>query len=235
MGYNNYSSVKRTGEYSFLKNLGQTNPRLCIDIGANKGNYSKLLLEKTGSSVIAFEPLPKAYAELLELEGRYGKRFRSYNYGVGEKCEELTLYFGSEDSELASFSTEINEIAYVSDSNINSIKVKVISLDSFFENNALEIDSIDLIKIDTEGYELEVLRGAKNTIGRLKPKFIQIENNWHQLFRNNSIFGFSSILPGYAIYRLLPYGGMTPVDSRSPLSNIFLFSNYIFVRNDLNL
>ena len=52
--------------------------------------------------------------------------------------------------------------------------------------------NVDLIKIDTEGYEMNVLKGSRNFIS--KPKFIQIEFNWHQLFTNNSLIDFSKEL-----------------------------------------
>ena len=50
------------------------------------------------------------------------------------------------------------------------------------------VTKIDLIKIDTEGFELEVLKGAEKTIKKLKPTYIQIEYNWHHLFKNINLY-----------------------------------------------
>ena len=88
---------------------------------------------------------------------------------------------------------------------------------------------VDLIKIDTEGFESEVLRGGGETIRRCRPKFVQLEFNWHQLFRNTSLNSFSELLPGYSVFQLLPDAWIErdPID---PLSNIFHFSNFVFVR-----
>ena len=53
---------------------------------------------------------------------------------------------------------------------------------------------IDFIKIDTEGYEFEVLDGAKNLLKEQQPKFIQIEFNWHQLLKGQTLYKLSSMI-----------------------------------------
>ena len=62
----------------------------------------------------------------------------------------------------------------------------------------------------------------------LKPKFIKMEFNWHQLFRNASLNYFSELLPNYDVYQLVPNGWIRR-DSKDPFSNIYLFSNFVFV------
>jgi FkbM family methyltransferase len=234
-GYNNYRSFKSSGEEAFLKLLATFHPRLCIDIGANKGAYSVALLGLTDSKVIAFEPLPKVFESLRELQAKFRDRLLAVNKGVGDRNTELDLHFDDEYSEWASFSTEINEIDYIGEKNKNSIKVEVVTLDRFFETlKDADVSQIDLLKIDTEGYEYEVLVGAEATLRDKKPKFVQIEYNWHQLFRNQSLFKLASLLPGYVPYQLLPYGsGLSKVDVRKPENNIYYYSNFVFVRKDI--
>ncbi len=236
-GYNNHRGPKSTGEAIFIELLSKSNPSLCIDIGANIGDYSKLLLTKTNAKVIAFEPLPKAFETLSKLNQSFPGRFEAINLGVGSKKETLELHYGSEDSALASFSSEVKQIDYVGATNINVIKVPVITLDSYYEKNIEgKFDSLDLLKIDTEGFEYEVLLGAKKTISELKPKFIQIEYNWHQLFRNQSLKTLSELMLGYSAYQLLPYGsGLIKRDIKRPESNIYHYSNFVFIRNDITL
>jgi FkbM family methyltransferase len=218
-----------SGEGKFLELLSHHRPQLCVDVGANKGNYSKALLEVTGSKVIAFEPLPGAFAALREIGRNFPDRFTAINKGVADRNSVLDLHFSEEDSEWASFSTEINEIPYIAGSNKNSVRVEVLTLDDFFENHPAQID---LLKIDTEGYEYEVLVGARETIRSNGPKFIQIEFNWHQLFRGRSLYALASLLPDYVAYQLLPTG-LQRVDVRQPENNIYHYSNFVFVRNDI--
>ena len=232
-GYVNFGDSKATGEAIFIDLLAKTNPKLCIDIGANKGHYSETLLLKTGGYIVAFEPLPKAFESLSRLKAKYPNRFEAVNVGVGQKEGVLDLFYGEEDSEHASFSEEVKKVDYVGVQNKNIMMVPVTTLDTYFENNLVsEFDSIDLIKIDTEGFEYEVLMGAKNTISLFKPKLIQIEYNWHQLFRNHSLQKIAELLPDYSAYQMLPHGsGLIKRDLSRPESNIYHYSNFVFIRD----
>ncbi len=237
-GYDNFGDLTATGEHTFIKLLARFKPSLCIDVGANKGHYSHTLLESTTTKVIAFEPLPEAFKSLKMLAAEFPGRLVAVDKGVGSENAELDLYYGEADSELASFSTEINEIAHVGEANKNRVKVPVVTLDTYFEHEsrALGAHEIDLLKIDTEGYEYEVLTGATDTIRKLRPKFIQIEYNWHQLFKMRSLYSFARLLDGYVPYQLLPYGsGLIKVDVRKPESNIYRYANFVFVREDIKI
>jgi FkbM family methyltransferase len=230
-GYNNCCDSKTSGEEIFFQILSRYNPKLCIDIGANKGDYSEKILSMTNSDVIAFEPLPKAYSTLVKLSEKFPNRLTTINEGVGSERAELDLHFGDDNSELASFSKEVKKIDFIASLNVNSIKTKVDTLDNFFIYSQFRDREIDLLKIDTEGFEYEVLFGAINTIKKCKPKFIQIEFNWHQLFRLHSLYSLAEFLPNYAAYQMLPYGkGLVLRDLKSPESNIYRYSNFVFIR-----
>jgi len=232
-GYNNCCDPESTGEAIFIRMLAQNNPKLCIDVGANKGAYSKVLLETTKADVFAFEPLPKAFEQLKALEVIYPERFVCMNVGVGDKSATLDLFYGTEDSELASFSKDVNQIEYVGSHNVNKMSVPVITLDSFLEELGKKHNSIDLLKIDTEGFEYEVLVGAQKTISTLKPRFIQIEYNWHQLFRTQSLRSLANLIPDYDAYQMLPFGsGLVARDLNRPESNIYHYSNFVFIRKN---
>jgi len=230
--------VISASEARFIKAISKHLTGLCIDIGANKGQYSAALLEATAARIIAFEPLPGAYQELVTLSGKYPGRLLAINNGVGDKNVELELYYGAEDSKLASFSSEVNAIPFVGASNIRSILVPVVTLDEYFlaDKRLIPSSGIDLIKIDTEGYEYNVLLGAQTLIATVRPRFIQIEYNVHQLIRNHSLYSMSLLLGEYSVYQLLPHGrGLFKVDPKDPESNICHYSNFVFVRNDLTM
>ena len=235
-GYKNYGKPSSTGEKNFIK-LIRKRLNFCIDIGANIGKYSELLIHETNSQIIAFEPLPKAFDELQVMEKKFSSRFKAYNFAIGDKNCNLDLNFGSETSELASFSKNLDKLSFVNHKNNKKIEVKVITLDTFFEkfNITYAEKGIDLLKIDTEGFELEVLRGASNTLINKIPKFIQIEYNWHQLFKSQTIYNFSEILSNYEVFQILPFGNnLVKVDPSRPESNIFHLSNFVFIRKDIS-
>jgi len=137
------------------------------------------------------------------------------------------INFNPQATSHASFSKEVEEIDYLS--NQIEITVSVVTLDSYFEENMIK--EVDLIKIDVEGFESEGFAGSKEIFSTIKPKFIQLEFNWHQLFRNTSLVFFSKQLAGYDTYQLIPQGWIKR-EPKDPLSNIFMYSNFVFVRSD---
>ncbi|SHF98590.1 FkbM family methyltransferase [Vibrio gazogenes] len=225
-GYNNFRNNSESGESFFIeKILSPTNPRLCIDIGANVGDYTVELLSKTNASIVSFEPLPTAFQKLTEATKNAQERVTLENKGVGKAADVLTIHYNPNALAHASFSEEVKKVSYVS--NDEQVDVPVVTLDAYCEEN--NITEIDFVKIDTEGFESEVFEGAKHTFAVIKPKFIQIEFNWHQLFRNISLNFFAEKLPDYDVYQLIPNGWIKR-DAKDPLTNIYHFSNFIFVR-----
>ena len=224
-GYNNYRNNQESGESYFIKEiLAKTNPKLCIDVGANIGEYTKEILENTDSRVIAFEPVPTTFEKLRKETESYNDRITYENMGVGAINEELIIHFNSDALAHASFSEEVKQINYVS--NEEKVSVPVVTLDAYFKDK--NITEVDFIKIDTEGFESEVFKGAARIFAELKPKYIQIEFNWHQLFRNTSLHYFSQLLQNYDMYQLIPNGWVLR-DPKDPLVNIYSYSNFIFV------
>lgn len=234
-GYNNYGSSSATGEDIFINFLSTVKPKFCIDVGANLGRYSENLLSNTSADVLAFEPLPYAFNCLKNLSAQYPTRFTAVNMGIGDKEEMLDLHYVTEDSEWASFDKAIKNIDYIRGKHLKSVKIPVTTLDSYYQKNIKgKYGELDLLKIDVEGFEYEVLLGSQEILRELKPKFIQIEYNWHQLFKNQSLRKISTLLPGYTAFQLLPYGsGLVRRDLDRPESNIFHYSNFIFVHSEI--
>ena len=225
-GYNNYRNNNESGESFFIENiLSPTSPKLCIDIGANVGNYTVELLDKTSAKVVSFEPLPNAFEALRDKTQKYFDRVVVENKGVGSRDELLTIHYNPNELTHASFSEDVKKVSYVT--NELEATVPVVTLDSYCLEN--QIFEIDFVKIDTEGFESEVFEGAKQVFHDIKPKFIQIEFNWHQMFRNTSLNFFAEQLPDYDVYQLVPNGWIKR-DPKHPLTNIYEFSNFVFVR-----
>lgn len=230
MGFSNYGNHYQTGEKKFIELIkGELN--FCLDIGANIGSYSKLLIHNTSSKVFSFEPLEDAFRELEKLANNqiYKDRLKVYNFAFGESNKKEKLYYSNTKSQLASFLEDANKLSFVNKKNNFSKIVQIKKLDDF-----TDVINVDLIKIDTEGYEMNVLKGSRNFISKKKPKFIQIEFNWHQLFTNNSLIDFSRELKNYEAFRIIPYGyPLIKVNPERPENNIYHLSNYVFIRRDI--
>jgi len=231
-GFKNYGDFKRTGEKKFIR-LIKDEINFSLDIGANVGNYTKLILQETSSKVISFEPLPDAYRELEVLKKEFGERLETFNIAISNENKRQELYFGNEKSEKASLMKNLEKLSFVGETNINKISVEVKKLDDL--KDILKNEIIDFIKIDTEGYEFEVLDGAKNLLKEHQPKFIQIEFNWHQLLKGQTLYKLSSMIDFSDIFRILPNGnGLIQIDPSRPENNIYHLSNYIFIRKDIS-
>ena len=230
-GYNNYKNTVDTGEeYLLSKIIEPLKPSLCLDIGAHTGSFSNMLLNICSTTdVIAFEPFTPSYQKLKLLKKTYGERFLPVNRAIGEVSETRFLYYNPESTSHASFLPEANKIIYINNS--LSSETELTSLDEFLFDNE-KITNIDFIKIDTEGFEFDVLQGAKNSIAKFKPTVIQVEFNWHHLLRGHTLLKISQSLEGYKPFQLLK-GGLVERNPYHPDSNIFHFSNFAFIRENL--
>ncbi len=235
-GYKFFGNFQQTGEKKFIQSITK-DLMVCLDVGANVGKYTQLLLSETNSEIISFEPLKEAFKELQKIENEYPNRLKVFNYAIGEENTNLELNFSDEKSEKATFSNDIDKLSFFDHEKNKKVMTDVVTLDSFFLENSSLIDKkdIDLIKIDTEGFELEVIKGAKNTIENKRPKYIQLEFNWHQLFKNHSMYEFSKNLSNYELFQILPFGKkLIKVDPIRPETNIYHLSNFVFIRKDIS-
>jgi len=144
------------------------NKKNIFDVGANIG-YTSLLMGKANhskSNVYAFEPDPNTYQNLLHnLKLNKISSIYPYNLGIGKKESREKLVV-SQNGNLGE-----NSINNNAKENFNWITLT--SIDLFCVKN--NVDKIDLIKIDVEGYEYNVLKGAEKTINKDKPVlFVEI-------------------------------------------------------------
>jgi len=132
---------------------------LCFDVGANIGNRISPLLE-IGAKIVAIEPQESCYKYL---KYKFGKDIEIVTKGLGES-ECVKKFHISNASTISSFSEEwINSVkeGRFKDYNWNKvIKIEMTTLDSLVEKYGLP----KFIKIDVEGYELDVLKGLTKPI-----------------------------------------------------------------------
>jgi FkbM family methyltransferase len=129
-----------------------------LDIGACTGSYAMLDLLKPGIKIHSFEP-SRVYHELVKNISLNGSKTVCYNYAVSDK--EGTFDFNEilEDLPIALSMLGGNPASH---KNYKTFEIKTVTIDSLNLNP-------DIIKIDTEGHELMVLKGGENTIKMLHP------------------------------------------------------------------
>ena len=227
-GYQDWSG---SGERWFCaKVLPQVNPHVVLDVGAHRGDYALEVLKNTQAEVHCFEPQPQLCRQMQHNLAEFGDRVRLIPKGVAARSGKLNLYCNPESPELASFSAEVNAIPYVDNS--STIEVEITTLDQYVLEAGLT--RVDFIKIDTEGYELEVLQGAERLLREFKPAMIQLEFNLHHLLCGTSLYAIASLLPDYDMHQLLP-GGWARRDPMDPFANVYRQANFVFLRRGTSI
>lgn len=228
LGILNYKTLAVSGERAFLKSYLLNKKGVVIDVGANHGDYTKEAIHVNGRmKFYAFEPHPKTFFKLAENLATYPNA-SLINKGLSSSSGVLTLfdYPGEDGSSHASlFEGVITQIH--GSSAVVAHEVDVTTLDEFVESE--QIEEIILLKIDTEGNELEVLRGSVNTLSAGKVKAIHFEFNEMNVVSRSFFQDFWKILGNYDFYRLLP-NEMIEIKNYTPVScEIFSYQNIIAI------
>ena len=126
-----------------------------IDIGSNIGNHA-IEFAKYFKKVICYEPNPRAY-DLLATNTKHLKNVEVFNWGIGSKEEYLQLQENINNIGGSSAKYQIDE------KNIVNIEIK--PLDNDFDS----LKKVMLLKIDVEGMEIDVLKGAEKIITKFYP------------------------------------------------------------------
>ena len=218
-----------------LKLLGPMNSyHLFIDVGANIGKVSKLVLENTNNlNVVCYEPHKEIYQKLSE-NLKNEKRCKIFQYAVGSRIEDKVLFDWKEyGTGFASFYKDsIKQVLLPTYGKISldyEDSVKVITLDSINYEKKIEF-----IKIDVEGNELEVLKGARDSIKNHEPKYILLEFNEANVHSRVFMKDLINLLDGYSLYRIMPGGKILELNNpyNAITHEIFGTQNIIFINDN---
>jgi FkbM family methyltransferase len=159
-------------EIAFLTRLHR--PGTIIDVGAHDGDLTIPLARLPGCEVIAFEPLPQAFARLEAriraahhgaIPGHVSLRREALGDAAGAITLEVPVVGGVAQEQWASVAKDYAAIQRA-DPRVDAIErhvVPMIRLDS------LGLQRVTAMKVDAEGAEAEVLKGAADTLQRCRP------------------------------------------------------------------
>ena len=135
----------------------------CVDIGAHKGEILDLFLKYAPlGKHYAFEPIPVLYENLVK---KYSHVAAIYPYALSDRGGESSFQFVRN---APAYSGILKRKYDIKKPDILEIKVQLKTLDSLISGKT----KVGLIKIDVEGGEFPVLKGAKNLLFRDKPYII---------------------------------------------------------------
>jgi len=212
---------EKNGELLFLKTLAGK-VKVFIDVGANKGEWTEdiLALNPQAEKGILLEPNPGC---MMILKNKFGS---SQGIEILEMaCSDQSggsIFFaepdGGETSSLSSSGTN----------NATKIEVRVTTIDELVNERTLH--HIDYLKIDVEGFDLHVIKGASETLRKGIIDVIQFEYN--KTWRNNgsTLYNAFSILESYGYKTFcLTKKGLINLDINK-YGEFYAYSNFISMK-----
>ena len=164
---NGQAIVRETEKIRIFLELSQKiKDPVLFDIGACFGTYSFITLLNPDLRVQAFEPYPKMVEYMKDIIQLNDIPNITVNeFGLSDKERKCDMQFGS-SFHRSELNLNVGTTNIRTDANGNYL---------FKTLDSLNIQKMDLVKIDVEGHEMEVLKGAAETLKRCKPLYIQIE------------------------------------------------------------
>lgn len=199
------------------------------DVGANLGEWTDLVLaiaagQKLPAKILMFEPTPTAFESLSE----------KYASNAAVEVEQVAL---SSKAGTAAFEVVGS---YAGTNSLNVTGAAAGSTISVVLKSGVEVHAaagggeVHLIKIDTEGHDLEVLRGLEALLETQSVAIVQFEYNWRWLVNGSSLRAAMLLAErhGYRLGRVAP-NGLEIYDDWNGELDRFFETNYALVRPDI--
>jgi FkbM family methyltransferase len=174
-------------EYKFLQLFKPAEAVTLIDVGASGGSFTAAIDKQFGiRRALLVEPIPERCAQLRD-------RFDSTRVTVFEGAlsdqdgfVEMEVLNWDYSSSILPVRRDIRNVSQTLDLTIRSkIKTKVATLDAVVQEQGWH-GNIDLLKLDTQGSELMILRGGKQTLSATK--FLLTEVSFKPLYEDSALF-----------------------------------------------
>src|SRR6266850_559546 len=166
-GYDAFLDIDR------LSQAWQYSIDVFFDVGANDGGTIRLAKRRfRNCRIIAFEPHPRTFLKLTQNTAKIQK-VELMNIALGSEIANKTMY--EYDLSVLNSLVPNAQFAVRFGSEAHQIEVRCTTVDTFCSERGIK--QIDVLKIDTEGFDLEVLKGASSMLALQAIKFIYFEFN----------------------------------------------------------
>ena len=199
---------------------GRESVRYVLDVGANVGQSAARFRQAFPNAALAcFEPVPASF-----------EQGRQSTHG-DELVEWHQAAVGNEEGTVTIFSAGTSELASRRERNdgtcVEATEVPIIRLDDFCARNA--IDQVDLLKTDTEGFDLDVLRGAEALLSAGQVGAVACEVGFCEADQGHSNFSRIANYLEPLGYRLFHFYGMSEKGYFDQFGTIY--ADALFARN----
>jgi FkbM family methyltransferase len=234
LGIGNGAGVQKSGEYGAIKSISKYwkgGKYIVFDVGANIGQFRNMAsnvlkgrFTEDEFTIYSFEPSKSTYKLLKSNFNNLSAPYLN-NCGLGNTLKKSILYYDKIGSGLASQSKR--DLSFINIEMGIQEEIEIITLDSFCEE--FKIAKIDLLKIDVEGYEMEVLQGASNMISSGLIMSIMFEFGGSNIDTRTFFKDFYNYFEdkGYQIHRITPAGYLFPLWSYKEMYEQFRTTNFL--------
>jgi FkbM family methyltransferase len=233
--WNNVKEISLDPELLLLQHLLKDKSKVFFDIGANKGEFTfmaeKLVYKK---NIYAFEPNPALFVILKAIFPGIHVHQLAISDQSGKAAFKVPLISNKSDDTLGTLRADHRE---KNETSAETFTVKTSTLDDFAEEHAFQ--RIDLLKIDVEGHETSVMKGAEKTINQFRPDLIvEIEERHHRdqnlgiLLKPYFDMGYSACYFRFSELQLIEITNpMEVVQNLSQHGTRDYVNNFIFIHN----
>ncbi len=224
MGIGSGSRVGISGEIASITRC-KDNP-IIFDVGANVGQFAELVRGKLKDfRLYCFEPGIEAYKALER--NLNDERIKVFNFALGSEDGYKILHYDEAGSGMASLTKRRLEHFGIELDKSEPVKIKTLDMVC----RELGISHVDLLKIDVEGHELDVLKGASDLFSRKAIDSVQFEfggcNIDTRTYFQDFFYFFKD--QGMTIHRVTPSGYLHPIKKYSEMDEQFRTTNYLVV------
>ena len=144
---------------------------LVLDVGANKGQYGEFLRHHVGykGKIISFEPIRNNFLSLSE-KAKNDSSWSAFQLALGSQNVKQNINVMAGDvfsSFLEPLYSNVEE--YRQFNSVESVEeVNVVTLDSIWDEIVAPLAGNVYLKVDTQGYDLEVITGSQNHLGSIR-------------------------------------------------------------------
>lgn len=202
-GLNDGIDMEKNGEL-WLISLAASKASFFIDVGANVGHWTSAFVGAGNKNLkgLLFEPSPETLSVLSKDVQRLIDNgvLEISSSAVSDRVGQMSFYTEPACGETSSLIQDHSNPASV------QIVVDVTTIDREIENR--KIDYVDVLKIDAEGYDLHVIKGASESLRLSKIGLIQFEYNQPWAYAGSTLYEALQLLEGfgYAVYLLRRHG-----------------------------
>lgn len=196
LGFDVYRYSPATHPLARRKRLFETfSINVVLDVGANTGQFAQELRGDINytKKILSFEPLSSAF-EVLSINSKNDAGWKVYNFALGdiEEKKEINIAGNSYSSSILDM-LPTHELSAPESRYIGTEVIEIKTLDSMFDNLCKQSDHIYL-KIDTQGFEDKVLKGAEKSLDYIDT--VQMEMSLVPLYKDVLLFPNMCMLMG---------------------------------------